>query len=184
MSFQFIDETNGFIEEKFIEIPVVEKNLIITFPSVRLMRQYFKPGLPYFGHAMVVQPDYSPVSDQALKVCYQSRDLPWVSEREYVCQSLLSNSDGLVEFTIPQMNDQVKQIEVKVQSTEYPSIESRMILQPSYSASNDYLTIKPLINKNYCDQSLVDFEVFFKKEMPRQVFYQVTIICPKILSNK
>ena len=175
MSFQFIDESNGFIEEKFMEIPVVQQNLIITFPSVRLMKQYFKPGLPYFGHVLVVRPDYSPAPNQSLKLCYQSRDMPWVSETEYKCKTFLSKSDGMLEFTLPPMSDQVKQVEIKVQSTEYPTIESKMILQPSFSPSNDYMTVKPLINKNHCNQSLVEFELFFKGQMPKQVFYQVCL---------
>ena len=173
MSFQFIDETNSFTEEKFMEIPVVEQNVMIAFPSVRLMNQYFKPGLPYFGHVMIVRPDYSPAPNQSLKVCYQRRDIPWVSDKEYICQSMVSNGDGLVEFTIPPFNSLVKQIEVKVQSNEYPSIESKMILQPTYNPSNDYMTVKPLINRNHCNQSLVEFDLYFKNEVPKQVFYQV-----------
>src|SRR5437868_227996 len=80
------------------------------------------------------------------------------------------------EFTIHPVVNTVKQIEIKVQSIQYPSIEHKLILQTSYSPSNDYMTVKPLINKNYCNKSLVEFKVLFKREVPQQVFYQVRLI--------
>jgi hypothetical protein len=173
MNFQFTDKNSGFIEEKSLRIPVVKQHLFISFPSIRLIKQYFKPGLPYFGYALITNPDYSPLSGHKLKVCYESRLTPWTSVKQDFCQTLVSNSDGLVEFTIPPFNNHIKQIEVKVHSIEYPSIENKLFLQPSYSPSNDYITIKPIINKNYCNKSMVEFEVFAKNQMPKQIYYQV-----------
>lgn len=174
ISFQFIDEKNDFIEEKFLEIPVVEQNLILSFPSVKFMKQYFKPGLPYFGHVMAVHPDYSPVSGQSLEICYENRENPWVSKNEYQCRGMVSNSEGLAEFTIPPMKKDIKQIEVRVKSTVYPSIERTIYLEPTYSPSDEFMTIKPIINKNHCNEPMVDFEVFFNKEVDnKNVYYQV-----------
>jgi len=175
LSFQFIESNSGFVEEKFIEIPVLEKQLAISFPSVKLMKQYFKPGLPYFGYALVSRPDYSFVSKEELTICYQIREVPWVSGTNYECQQLVSNTDGLVHFTIPPMSKIVKQIEVRVRSTKYPTIESKIALEPSFSPSEEYMIIKPLINRNHCED-FVEFDVLFNKPLSQQsqrIYYQV-----------
>ena len=147
--------------------------MAIGFPSVRLMKQYFKPGLPYFGHVMAVRPDYSPAPNQQLTVCYQSRAIPWVSQTDYVCKQMMTNSDGLLEFIIPPMDSKLKQIEIKVFSTLKPSIENKMVLEPSYSPSNEYMTVRPIVNTNHCNE-LIEFEVFFNIDMNhKKVYYQV-----------
>ncbi|CAG2180175.1 unnamed protein product, partial [Oppiella nova] len=64
LSLQFVDQTNGAVEEKYTEIPIVDRELMISYPSLRLQKQYFKPGMPYFGHVMIMKPDYQPALDE------------------------------------------------------------------------------------------------------------------------
>jgi hypothetical protein len=139
------------------------------------MKQYFKPGLPYFGYALVSNPDYSFASAQQMNVCYQKRDIPWISESGYICQQIVSDSNGLVHFTIPPMNENIKQIEIKVQSLNYPTIESKIVLDPTFSPSQEYMIIKPLIDRNHCND-FVEFDVLFNKPLNKQnqrIYYQV-----------
>lgn len=140
------------------------------------MKQYFKPGLPYFGYVLVSRPDYSFAPEEQMTICYQSRELPWTTGPDYNCQQIVSNNDGLVHFTIPPQSNKFKQIEVRVQSLKYPNIQRKIVLQPTFSPSDEYMAIRPLISRSHCYNDFVEFDVLFNRPLDiesRKFYYQV-----------
>ncbi|CAG2109863.1 unnamed protein product [Medioppia subpectinata] len=182
LSVQYTDETTGAVEQSYAEIPIATRDLMLTYPSQRLQKQHFKPGMPYFGHILALRPDYSPAPvGEPITLCYQAREVPWVSGKEFVCKSMMVERDnaGMIEFTVPPMSDRVRQVLVWAKSVNYPAIEARMMLEPAYSPSGQYMEIKPVINAENCADSVM-FDVLFNKKIMMtdaqtvpKVFYQI-----------
>ncbi|RWS24519.1 alpha-2-macroglobiln splicing variant 1 precursor-like protein [Leptotrombidium deliense] len=90
------------------------------------------------------KPDFSPAPDEEFQLCYETRLIPWVRIEESVCQTVKSNTNGIVPVIIPATQRNISQIYLQVTSVNYPEVANMVSLESWFAMSFVSMEMKSL----------------------------------------
>jgi len=162
------------------ELPISPKDILITLPSSRMGKQYFKPNLPFKSFFVLERPDLTEASGQKVTVCVEQRQKSWIQEKENrVCKQETSDKNGIVRFETKPIKENTEQLWITVQPTdkhqksEDEEQKSSFVVQPWYDDSEINFFITPTIRRQQCTKKHNVEITFHNLNKKIDAFYQV-----------
>ncbi|XP_015789416.1 uncharacterized protein LOC107366351 isoform X4 [Tetranychus urticae] len=152
-SIEYINRETGVREYIPFYLPVVLAQVHLRVPSSALVKSYYKSGLPYFGYLIVETPNYTPLANAEVEICFKIASKPFQFEdsHEKSCKILTSSANGLIKYVIPPVPEFVKQIIVEASIPGVADHKQTFVINPWVEQSATQFIIKPILRIDSCE---------------------------------
>jgi len=175
LNIEIEQEKTNLTQTLIQELPISSRKVIITLPSARIGKQYFKANnLPFKSYFTVEHPDLSVAEYEKVTVCYEQRQKAWIQEKEKeVCKEFTSDKDGIVRYeTRPIQDKNIQQLFVTVKTNDNQE-EQSFVLHPWFNDSEMNFIINPQIKREQCLKKHNVEIIFSNLNKKTDAFYQV-----------
>jgi len=170
-------EKTKLVQTLIQELPISPRQFLITLPSSRMGKQYFKVNLPFKTFFTVEKPDLTEAAKQQVTVCYEQRQKSWISEKSNeVCQQFESDEDGIVRYETRPIKENTEQLFITVYPTNKKSEDEEQksfVIQPYHQESEVNFIITPTIRREQCLKKHNVEIIFSNLNKKTTAFYQV-----------